>query len=195
MVASGPTPRHLTGHAGESVIWSHRNPTGGVLKVDPSVTPAAGRLYGLNRAGPLQRRRALSNQILIASASVIGEVDRLLCVFSGWTDAAWHWLRAADTCPTDLPTHHGPYDFFQVKDCPFEEPAADDQPGNTREHWRNFYQSSWRVRRPTGASDGPFSDYLERPLNRFELAATSSVGGYYPHPFGRPNLAELGSAC
>jgi len=183
-------PRHLTfADAGENVIlFPQPNPSGTVLKVDLSASPVvATPIAGPTAANPYSVAVLSSNQLLVASATVIGEVDLTSSVFS----AAGPTLLGIGFVPADavhLPngfadTTMDPTYFFQVKDCPF---------GGTLplminwQHARsvgaNFYQVF--ITGPIGPPVQvltPFSDYLwSVPLNQFELVATSPVGGYYP---------------
>jgi hypothetical protein len=192
VVASGlNAPRHLTwADAGESVIlFPQPNPTGTVLKADLTTSPATvTEIAGPTSPAPYSVSVLSSNQLLIASATVVGEVDLTASVYS----AAGPIFLGIGFVPADathLPNGYAdttmdPTYFFQVKDCPF---------GGTLplminwEHARtlgaNFYQVF--IEGPVGPAvqvTEPFADYLwSVPLNKFELVTTSSAsGGYYP---------------
>lgn len=191
-VASGlNAPRHLTwADAGESVIlFPQPNPTGTVLKADLTTTPATvTAIAGPTSPAPYSVAVLSSNQLLIASATVISEVDLTASVYS----AAGPTFLGIGFVPADtthLPNGYAdttmdPTYFFQVKDCPF---------GGTLplminwQHARavgaNFYQVF--IGGPVGPTvqvTQPFGDYLwSVPLNKFELVTTSPAsGGYYP---------------
>lgn len=185
-VASGLNgPRHLTfADAGESVIlFPQPNPTGTVLKADLTTTPAVvTAIAGPTAAAPYSVNVLSPNQILIASATTIGEVD----LTSSLISAAGPILLAIGFVPADtvhLPagfadTTMDPTYFFQVKDTPF---------GGTLPLMIN-----WQSARALGANfyqvfingvmvTSPFADYLwSVALNVFELQTTVPVGGYYP---------------
>jgi len=191
VVASGLNgPRHLTwADAGESVIlFPQPNPTGTVLKADLTTTPATvTAIAGPTSPAPYSVAVLSSNQLLIASASVISEVDLTASVFSaagpvflgiGFVPADAAHLPGGYANTTADPTY-----FFQVKDCPF---------GGTlplminwqhaRSMGANFYQVF--IEGPVGLPaqvTAPFGDYLwSVPLNAFELVTTSPAsGGYY----------------
>jgi hypothetical protein len=185
-VASGLNgPRHLTfADAGESVIlFPQPNPTGTVLKADLTTTPAVvTAIAGPTAAAPYSVNVLSPDQILIASATTIGEVD----LTSSLISAAGPILLAIGFVPADtvhLPagfadTTMDPTYFFQVKDTPF---------GGTLPLMIN-----WQSARALGANfyqvfingvmvTSPFADYLwSVALNVFELQTTVPVGGYYP---------------
>jgi hypothetical protein len=192
VVASGLNgPRHLTwADAGESVIlFPQPNPTGTVLKADLTTTPAAvSAIAGPTSPAPYSVAVLSSNQLLIASATVISEVDLTASVFSA-AGPVFLGIGFVPADATHLPNGYAdttmdPTYFFQVKDCPF---------GGTLplminwQHARtlgaNFYQVF--ISGPVGPTmqiTQPFSDYLwSVPLNQFELVTTSPAsGGYYP---------------
>ncbi len=185
-VASGLNgPRHLTfADAGESVIlFPQPNPTGTVLKADLTTTPAVvTAIAGPTAFAPYSVNVLSPDQILIASATTIGEVD----LTSSLISAAGPILLAIGFVPADtvhLPagfadTTMDPTYFFQVKDTPF---------GGTLPLMIN-----WQSARALGANfyqvfingvmvTSPFADYLwSVALNVFELQTTVPVGGYYP---------------
>jgi len=193
VLASGlNAPRHLTwADAGESVIlFPQPNPTGTVLKADLTTSPATvTAIAGPTSPAPYSVAVLSSNQLLITSATVIGEVDLTASVFS----AAGPILLGIGFVPADathLPNGYAdttmdPSYFFQVKDSPF---------GGTlplminwqhaRSMGANFYQVF--ISGP-GGPPAPgvqvtqsFSDYLwSVPLNAFELQTTSPTNGYY----------------
>lgn len=192
VVASGLNgPRHLTwADAGESVIlFPQPNPTGTVLKADLTTTPATvSAIAGPTSPAPYSVAVLSSNQLLIASATVISEVDLTASVFSA-AGPVFLGIGFVPADATHLPNGYAdttmdPTYFFQVKDCPF---------GGTLplminwQHARtlgaNFYQVF--ISGPVGPTmqiTQPFSDYLwSVPLNQFELVTTSpGSGGYYP---------------
>jgi hypothetical protein len=192
VIASGLNgPRHLTwADAGESVIlFPQPNPTGTVLKADLTTSPATvTAIAGPTAPAPYSVALLSSNQLLIASATVVSEVDLTASVYS----AAGPIFLGIGFVPADathLPNGYAdttvdPTYFFQVKDCPF---------GGTLplminwEHARgmgaNFYQVF--IAGPAGPAvqvTQSFGDYLwSVPLNRFELVTTTPAsGGYYP---------------
>lgn len=192
VVASGlHAPRHLTwADAGESIIlFPQPNPSGTVLKVDLTASPATvTAIAGPTSPAPYSVAVLSSNQLLIASATVVSEVDLTASVYS----AAGPVFLGIGFVPADaahLPNGYAdttidPSYFFQVKDCPF---------GGTLplminwEHARsmgaNFYQVF--IAGPGGPPvmvKRAFSDYLwSVPLSEFELQTTTpSSGGYYP---------------
>lgn len=184
-VASGLNgPRHLTwADAGESVILVPTpNPTGTVSTVNLTTTPATvTAIAGPTAAAPYSVNVLSPNQILIASATTIGEVDLAASLIS----AAGPILLGIGFVPNDathLPagyadTSMDPTYFYQVKDCPF---------GGTLPLLIN-----WQSARAAGANfyqvfingvmvTQPFSDYLwSTALNMFELQTTTPVNGYY----------------
>jgi hypothetical protein len=192
VIASGLNgPRHLTfADDGESVIlFPQPNPGGTVLKADLTTTPATvTAIAGPTSPAPYSVAVLSSNQLLIASATLVGEVDLTASVFS----AAGPIFLGIGFVPADaahLPNGYAdttadPTYFFQVKDCPF---------GGTLPLMIN-----WQHARTLGANfyqvfiEGPvgpvaqltqsFGDYLwSVPLNEFELVTTSPAGaGYYP---------------
>ena len=193
VVASGlNAPRHLTwADAGESVIlFPQPNPSGTVLKADLTTTPATvTAIAGPTSPAPYSVAVLSSNQLLIASATVVSEVDLTASVYS----AAGPVFLGIGFVPADImhlpngyaDTTMDPTYFFQVKDCPF---------GGTLplminwQHARtlgaNFYQVF--IDGPGGPPapgvmvTQPFSDYLwSVPLNQFELQTTSSTNGFY----------------
>jgi len=193
----GNAPRHLTwADAGEStILFAQRNPTPRVRKADLTTTPATVKtLAGPTASDPYSVTVLSSNQLLVACASVIQEVDLTSSVYS----AAGPTLLGIGFVPADathLPggyadTTMDPSYFFQVKDCPF---------GGTLplminwEHARsigaNFYQmwSEGSVG-PAQQVTQPFGDYLwSVALNEFELQTTLATpvvpappgGGFY----------------
>jgi hypothetical protein len=191
-IASGlNAPRHLTwANAGQSVIlFPQPNPTGTVLKTDLTTSPATvTAIAGPTSPAPYSVAVLSSNQLLIASATVVSEVDLTASVYS----AAGPVFLGIGFVPADnahLPggyadTTMDPSYFFQVKDCPF---------GGTLPlmiNWQhahsmgaNYYQVF--VEGPVGPKVqvlAPYSDYLwSVALNGFELMPTSPLaGGYYP---------------
>jgi hypothetical protein len=192
VIASGLNgPRHMTfADAGESVILVPQpNPSGRVMKVDLTTTPATHTdIAGPTAFAPYSVAVLSSNQLLITCATQVEEVDLTASVYS----AAGPVLLGIGFVPADaahLPNGYAdttidPTYFFQVKDCPF---------GGTLplminwEHARsigaNFYQVF--IEGPVGPPQQikqPFGDYLwSVPLNEFELATTSasSPDGYY----------------
>jgi len=186
VIASGLSgPRHLTfADAGESVIlFPQPNPTGSVLKVDLTSTPAVVTVIADSAPfGPYSVNVLSPNQILITSGTMISEVDLAASLIS----AAGPILLGIGFVPADathLPggfadTSMDPSYFFQVKDCPF---------GGTLPLMIN-----WQSARAMGAAfyqvfiggvevTSPFSDYeWSVALNRFELQTKVPVGGYYP---------------
>lgn len=185
-IASGLNgPRHLTfADAGESVIlFPQPNPTGTVLKVDLTATPATVTpIAGPTAAAPYSVNVLSPNQILVTSATTIGEVDLMASLIN----AAGPILLGIGFVPADathLPmgfadTTMDPTYFFQVKDTPF---------GGTLPLMIN-----WQSARAMGANfyqvfiggvmvTSPFADYLwSVALNVFELQTTVPVSGYYP---------------
>jgi len=196
VIASGLNgPRHLTwADAGESVIlFPQPNPTGTVLKADLTTTPATvTAIAGPTSPAPYSVAVLSSNQLLIASANVVSEVDLTASVYSA---AGPIFLGIGFVPVTDITTGASPgyadttvdpsY-FFQVKDCPF---------GGTLplminwQHARSisptpaaFYQVFITPKGGTPVQvTQPFSDYLwSVALNRFELQTTvPATGGYY----------------
>jgi hypothetical protein len=193
VMASGLNgPRHLTwADAGESVIlFPQPNPTGTVLKAALTTSPATvTAIAGPTSPAPYSVAVLSSNQLLIASATVVSEVDLTASVYS----AAGPILLGIGFVPADathLPNGYAdttmdPTYFFQVKDCPF---------GGTLPLMIN-----WEAARSAGANfyqvfiDGPggppapgvmvtqsFSDYLwSVALKEFELQTTVPTSGYY----------------
>lgn len=187
VVASGLNgPRHLTwADAGESVIlFPQPNPSGTVLKVDLTASPATvTAIAGPTSPAPYSVAVLSSNQLLIASATVISEVDLTASVYSA-AGPVFLGIGFVPADATHLPNGYAdttmdPTYFFQVKDCPF---------GGTLPLMIN-----WQHARTMGANfyqvfiDGvqltqPFGDYLwSVPLSAFELVNTPAAsGGYYP---------------
>jgi DNA-binding beta-propeller fold protein YncE len=192
VIASGlNAPRHLTfADAGEStILFPQPNPTGTILKADLTTTPATVTpIAGPTAFAPYSVAVLSSNQLLIACATEVAEVDLTASVYS----AAGPVFLGIGFVPADaahLPNGYAdttidPTYFFQVKDSPF---------GGTLplminwEHARsegaNFYQVF--IEGPVGPSQQvkqPFGDYLwSVPLNEFELVTTSATSpdGYY----------------
>jgi hypothetical protein len=198
IVAAGLNgPRYLTwADAGEStILFPQLNPTPTVRRADLTTTPATvTTLTGATASDPYSVTVLSSNQLLIACASVVQEVDLTSSVFT----AAGPTLLGIGFVPADaahLPSGYAdttidPSYFFQVKDCPF---------GGTLplminwQHARsvgaNFYQVS--IEGPVGPPQQitqPFSDYLwSVALNEFELQTTAATpvvpappgGGFY----------------
>ena len=192
VVASGLNgPRHLTwADAGESMIlFPQANPTGTVLKAILTTSPATvTAIAGPTPFAPYSVAVLSSNQLLIASATVVGEVDLTASVYT----AAGPILLGIGFVPADaahLPNGYAdttidPTYFFQVKDCPFGGtlPLMINWEG-ARSMGANFYQVF--IEGPVGPPVQvmqSFSDYLRSvPLNAFELVTTTSAnGGYYP---------------
>ena len=193
VVASGlNAPRHLTwADAGESIIlFPQPNPTGIVLKADLTTSPATvTAIAGPTSPAPYSVTVLSSNQLLIASATVVSEVDLTASVYSA-AGPVFLGIGFVPADATHLPNGYAdttvdPTYFFQVKDCPF---------GGTLplminwEHARslgaNFYQVF--IAGPGGPPapgvqvTQPFSDYLwSVPLNEFELQPTVPTNGYY----------------
>jgi hypothetical protein len=192
VIASGLNgPRHLTwADAGESVIlFPQPNPAGTVLKADLTKTPAlVTGIAGPTSAAPYSVAVLSSNQLLIASATVVSEVDLTASVYS----AAGPVFLGIGFVPADaahLPSGYAdttadPSYFYQVKDCPF---------GGTLPlmiNWEaartakaNFYQVF--MEGPVGPAvqiTQSFTDYLwSVALNEYEAVTTSpAAGGYYP---------------
>ena len=192
VIASGLNgPRHLTwADAGESVIlFPQPNPTGTVLKASLTTSPATvTAIAGPTAFAPYSVAVLSSNQLLIASATVVSEVDLIASVYS----AAGPIFLGIGFVPADvmhLPSGYAdttvdPTYFFQVKDCPF---------GGTlplmvnwesaRSMGANFYQVF--IEGPVGPPlqvTQSFGDYLwSVPLNAFEVVTTTPTGGgYYP---------------
>jgi hypothetical protein len=184
LIASGLTgPRHLTwADAGESTLLFPES-TGIVKRADLTTTPAVvSTIADATAPAPYSVAVLSSNQILVACASSVGEVDLTASVFT----AAGPVLLGIGYVPNDaaqLPagfadTTADPTYFFQVKDCPF---------GGTLPLMVN-----WENARGAGASfyqvlvDGAivtpaFSDYLwSVALNEFELITTVPANGFYP---------------
>jgi hypothetical protein len=192
VVASGlHGPRHLTwADAGESaILFPQPNPSGTVLKADLTTSPATvTAIAGPTSPHPYSVAVLSSNQLLVASATLVAEVDLTASVYS----AAGPTLLGIGFVPADaahLPNGYAdttmdPTYFFQVKDCPF---------GGTLplminwQHARsvgaNFYQVF--IEGPVGPPvqvKQPFGDYLwSVPLDAFELQTTSpsTPDGYY----------------
>ncbi|MGA2610680.1 MAG: hypothetical protein ABSH01_24810 [Terriglobia bacterium] len=193
VIASGlNAPRHLTwADAGESVIlFPQPNPTGTVLKADLTTSPATvTAIAGPTSPAPYSVAVLSSNQLLIASATVVSEVDLTASVYSA-AGPVFLGIGFVPADATHLPNGYAdttvdPTYFFQVKDCPF---------GGTLplminwEHARtlgaNFYQVF--IAGPGGPPapgvqvTQPFGDYLwSVPLNEFELQPTVPTNGYY----------------
>jgi hypothetical protein len=187
VVASGLNgPRHLTwADAGESVIlFPQPNPSGTVLKADLTTSPATvTAIAGPTSPAPYSVAVLSSNQLLIASATVVSEVDLTASVYSA-AGPVFLGIGFVPADPVHLPNGYAdttmdPTYFFQVKDCPF---------GGTLPLMVN-----WQHARTMGANfyqvfiEGvqvtlPFGDYLwSVPLSMFELVTTSAAsGGYYP---------------
>jgi hypothetical protein len=128
-----------------------------------------------------------SNQLLIASATVVSQVDLTASVYSA-AGPVFLGIGFVPADATHLPNGYAdttmdPTYFFQVKDCPF---------GGTLPlmiNWKharamgaNFYQVF--IQGPVGPAvqvTQLFGDYLwSVPLNQFELVMTSPApGGYY----------------
>jgi hypothetical protein len=192
VVASGLNgPRHLTwADAGESIIlFPQPNPTGRVQKADLTKTPATvTAIAGPTSPAPYSVAVLSSNQLLIASATVVAEVDLTASVYSA-AGPVFLGIGFVPADATHLPNGYAdttmdPTYFFQVKDCPF---------GGTLplminwEHARslgaNYYQVfiEGPVGPPTQVKQA-FGDYRwSVPLNEFELITTSPAdpGGYY----------------
>ena len=184
-------PRHLTwADAGESTILFPRpNPTGTVLKADLTASPATVMaIAGPTAFAPYSVAVLSSNQVLIACATEVSEVDLTASVYT----AAGPIFLGIGFVPADathLPNGYAdttmdPTYFFQVKDCPF---------GGTlplminwqhaRSMGANFYQVFIAASGgPPVQVTSPFGDYLwSVPLTKFELFTTTPApGGYYP---------------
>jgi len=192
VIASGLNgPRHLTwADAGEStILFPQASPTGTVLKASLTTSPATvAAIAGPTAFAPYSVAVLSSNQLLIASATVVSEVDLTASVYT----AAGPILLGIGFVPADaahLPNGYAdttidPTYFFQVKDCPFGGtlPLMINWEG-ARSMGANFYQVF--IEGPVGPPVQvmqSFSDYLwSVPLNAFELATTTSAnGGYYP---------------
>jgi hypothetical protein len=191
VIASGLNgPRYLTfADAGESVIlFPQPNPAGTVLKADLTTTPATvTAIAGPTSPAPYSVAVLSSNQLLIASANTVSEVDLTASVFTaagpvflgiGFVPADAAHLPGGYADTTGDPTY-----FFQVKDCPF---------GGTlplminwqhaRSMGANFYQVF--IAGPGGPPvqvTSSFGDYLWNVIpSAFELITTSPAsGGYY----------------
>ncbi len=160
-----------------------------MLKADLTTSPATvTAIAGPTSPAPYSVAVLSSNQLLIAGATVVGEVDLTASVYS----AAGPIFLGIGFVPADathLPNGYAdttvdPTYFFQVKDCPF---------GGTlplminwqhaRSMGADFYQVF--IKGPVGPPvqvTQPFGDYLwSVPLSEFELVTTSPAsGGYYP---------------
>lgn len=184
-------PRHLTwADAGEStILFPQPNPTGTVLKADLTTTPATVTpIAGPTAFAPYSVAVLSSNQLLIACATEVAEVDLTASVYTA-AGPVFLGIGFVPADATHLPNGYAdttmdPSYFFQVKDCPF---------GGTLplminwQHARsvgaNYYQVF--IEGPVGPPlqlTQPFGDYLwSVPLNQFELVMTSAApGGYYP---------------
>jgi hypothetical protein len=160
-----------------------------VLAADVTTTPATvTEIAGPTAFAPYSVAVLSSNQLLIACATDVAEVDLTASVYS----AAGPVLLGIGFVPADaahLPNGYAdttgdPTYFFQVKDCPF---------GGTLplmvnwEHARSLGASFYQVfvEGPIGPPQQikqPFGDYLwSVPLDEFELVTTaaSSPDGYY----------------
>jgi len=192
VIASGlNAPRHLTwADAGESVIlFPQPNPTGTVMRLDLTTSPPkVTAIAGPTAAAPYSVAVLSSNQLLIASATEVSEVDLTASVYSA-AGPVFLGIGFVPADATHLPSGYAdttmdPTYFFQVKDCPF---------GGTLplminwEHARslgaNFYQVF--ISGPVGPTvqiTQPFTDYLwSVALNEFEAVTTTPAsGGYYP---------------
>ncbi len=192
VIASGLNgPRHLTwADAGEStILFPVPNPSGTVMKADLTTSPATvTAIAGPTSPNPYSVAVLSSNQLLIADANDVSEVDLTASVFS----AAGPIFLGIGFVPADathLPNGYAdttvdPSYFFQVKDSPFGGtlPLMINWQG-ARSLGANFYQVF--IQGPMGPPvqvTQPFNDYLwSVPLNEFELVATSPLpGGYYP---------------
>lgn len=192
VIASGLNgPRHLTwADAGEStILFPVPNPSGTVMKADLTTSPATvTAIAGPTSPNPYSVAVLSSNQLLIADANNVSEVDLTASVFS----AAGPIFLGIGFVPADathLPNGYAdttvdPSYFFQVKDSPFGGtlPLMINWQG-ARSLGANFYQVF--IQGPMGPPvqvTQPFNDYLwSVPLNEFELVATSPLpGGYYP---------------
>ncbi|MBZ5538192.1 MAG: hypothetical protein LAO31_19740 [Acidobacteriia bacterium] len=192
VIASGLNgPRHLTwADAGEStILFPQPNPTGTVLKADLTTSPATVMgIAGPTAFAPYSVAVLSSNQVLIACATEVSEVDLTASVYT----AAGPIFLGIGFVPADavhLPNGYAdttmdPTYFFQVKDCPF---------GGTlplminwqhaRSMGANFYQVFIAgLGGPPVQVTQAFGDYLwSVPLTRFELVTTiPAPGGYYP---------------
>ncbi|HYL72622.1 MAG TPA: hypothetical protein VEU96_00365 [Bryobacteraceae bacterium] len=191
VIASGiNTPRYLTwADAGESVIlFPQTNPTGSVLKADLTASPVTiTAIAGPTSPAPYSVAVLSSNQLLIASASAVSEVDLTASVYS----AAGPIFLGIGFVPADLAhlpngyadTTGDPSYFFQVKDCPFGGTLPlmiNWQHARSPGVGANFYQVFIDGEQVTQ----PFSDYLWSPSTtppEFELQTTvPASGGYYP---------------
>jgi DNA-binding beta-propeller fold protein YncE len=192
VVATGLNgPRHLTwADAGESIIlFPQPNPTGRVLKADLTKTPATvTEIAGPTSPAPYSVAVLSSNQLLIASATVVAEVDLTASVYS----AAGPIFLGIGFVPADathLPNGYAdttmdPTYFFQVKDCPFGGalPLMINWE-HARSSGANFYQVF--IEGPVGPPaqvKQAFGDYRwSVPLDEFELITTTPTDpdGYY----------------
>jgi hypothetical protein len=184
-------PRHLTwASAGESVIlFAQANPTGTVLKADLTTSPATVTpIAGPTSDDPYSVAVLSSNQLLIASATDVAELDLTASVYSS-AGPIFLGLGFVPADATHLPNGYAdttmdPTYFFQVKDCPFGGtiPLMINWQG-ARGVGANFYQVF--IEGPVGPREQvkqPFGDYLwSVALNEFELRTTSPTtpDGYY----------------
>ena len=195
VIASGLNgPRHLTwADAGESVIlFPQPNPAGTVFKADLTASPATvTAIAGPTSPSPYSVAVLSSNQLLVVSATVVGEVDLTASVYTA-TGPVFLGIGFVPADATHLPNGYAdttvdPTYFFQVKDCPF---------GGTlplminwekaRSAGANYYQVFIAGPGVPASSPGVqvsqfFGDYLwSTALNEFELFTTTPLsGGYY----------------
>jgi len=187
VLASGlGAPRHLTwSDAGQSlVLFPIRNPSGTVMKLDLTASPpTTAAITGTTQHDPYSVAVLSSNQLLIATAQTVEEVDLTASVFLpggpillgiGFVPADSVHLPNGYADTTMDPTY-----FFQVKDCPF---------GGTLP-----LQINWQHADAIGAKyykvfvngvliKQPFSDYKWNTiLNEFELVPCGpDSNGFYP---------------
>jgi len=187
VLASGiGAPRHLTwADAGQSlVLFPRHNPTDLVMKLDLTTSPPSVHdITGATKPNAYSVAVLSSNQLLIATAQAIEEVDLTASVFQ----SSGPILLGIGFVPADsvhLPNGYAdttmdPTYFFQVKDCPF---------GGTLplqinwEHADAMGAKFYQVFVGTTLIKQPFSDYKWNTiLNEFELVPCGpDSSGFYP---------------
>jgi hypothetical protein len=187
VLASGlGAPRHLTwADAGQSlVLFPVPNPSGTVMKLDLTTTPpTTAAITGTTQFAPYSVAVLSSNQLLIATAQTVEEVDLTASVFQ----SSGPILLGIGFVPADtvhLPNGYAdttmdPTYFFQVKDSPF---------GGTLplqinwQHADSMGAQYYKVFVNNNLIKQPFNDYKWNTiLNEFELVPCGpDSNGFYP---------------
>ena len=195
-------PRYLTwADAGEStILFPQPNPTGTVLKADLTTTPATVTpIAGPTAFAPYSVAVLSSNQLLIACATEVAEVDLTASVYTA-AGPVFLGIGFVPADATHLPkgyadTTMDPSYFFQVKDCPF---------GGTLPLMINWQHARSvgakllpgvhrRTHGPLGAADAALRRLpLERPAKPVRAGDdVRGAGRLLPAPLAGADLAQL----